>query len=304
MAQTNSKTTRRRKERTRANSGRIFRVCVEEAPGRPRWVTADLFDHSDGGLGVSLAFPLTVGGVVSVRGRLDNEPRREVSGRARVAWCMERSNGTYHAGLEYEQVEGQDPFANWGEGDPSVEDSDDDHYDALQISPNADQEVIHRIFRLLAQRFHPDNDDTGEEATFKRILTAYRILSNPEQRAAYDANYQATRRRRWRIFDQGQAYKGMGAERRKRMGLLRLLYTQRSSEPDRPFMTIHALEDLLGCPRHHLQMSLWYLRVKGYVNRSDDGRFSITADGIDLAEAEENWEPPQHRMIAAAKTDE
>ena len=32
-----------------------------------------------------------------------------------------------------------------------------DYYEVLQISPNADPDTVHRVYRLLAQRFHPDN---------------------------------------------------------------------------------------------------------------------------------------------------
>ena len=34
-----------------------------------------------------------------------------------------------------------------------------DYYEALQISSNAEPETIHRVYRMLAQRFHPDNKE-------------------------------------------------------------------------------------------------------------------------------------------------
>ena len=40
-----------------------------------------------------------------------------------------------------------------------------DYYETLQISPNADPDTIHRVYRLLAQRFHPDTQETGETLT-------------------------------------------------------------------------------------------------------------------------------------------
>jgi hypothetical protein len=42
-----------------------------------------------------------------------------------------------------------------------------DFYEVLQISPNADPEMIHRVYRLLAQRFHPDNQSTGDADKFR-----------------------------------------------------------------------------------------------------------------------------------------
>ena len=36
-----------------------------------------------------------------------------------------------------------------------------DFYEVLQISPNADPDTVQRVFRLLAQLFHPDNTEQG-----------------------------------------------------------------------------------------------------------------------------------------------
>jgi curved DNA-binding protein CbpA len=47
-----------------------------------------------------------------------------------------------------------------------------DYYDVLQVSSNAEPETIHRVYRLLAQRFHPDNHETGDDARFRAIQEA------------------------------------------------------------------------------------------------------------------------------------
>jgi molecular chaperone DnaJ len=58
-----------------------------------------------------------------------------------------------------------------------------DHYDTLQVSANADLDTIHRVYRILAQRFHPDNRDTGSAERFRALSEAYEVLGNPERRA-------------------------------------------------------------------------------------------------------------------------
>ena len=60
-----------------------------------------------------------------------------------------------------------------------------DHYEVLQISVGAEPETVHRVYRLLAQRFHPDNAETGNDARFRQVAEAYRILSDfpPSARA-------------------------------------------------------------------------------------------------------------------------
>jgi curved DNA-binding protein len=44
------------------------------------------------------------------------------------------------------------------------EEKNNDYYEVLQVSTSADPDTITRVYRLLAQRFHPDNQKTGYEA--------------------------------------------------------------------------------------------------------------------------------------------
>jgi len=276
---------RRKAGRNRSSGSHVLRICTTDGLGNPRWVTADLVDHSEAGIGVSLTAPLKVGSRVAVTGKFgEGKRRREVERRVRVAWCLEKLDGSYRAGLELEDGDGDSPFADHPEEMGAAAPPEADYYEILQLSPNAEPETIHRVYRLLAQRFHPDNAGTGDAERFKSVLEAYRVLSDPERRAAYDVRWRGRRRLQWKIFDQKGAGDGMEEEQRKRKGILSLLYTKRMREPDQPVMTIHALEDLLGCPREHLEFSLWYLKEKGWVHRSDRGGYSITAAGVEQAE--------------------
>jgi hypothetical protein len=58
------------------------------------------------------------------------------------------------------------------------------------------------------------------------------------------------------------------------------------NDPEQAEMNIQLLEELLGCPREHLQAALWYLKGKNYIRRSDNGRFSITIAGFEEAETQ------------------
>jgi curved DNA-binding protein len=161
----------------------------------------------------------------------------------------------------------------------------EDYYEMLQISPNADPETIHRVYRILAQRYHPDNGETCDPELFHHLTVAYRVLSDPEQRAAYDVQHRASCRRTWKIFDQSTSSQGIEAEKRKRQGVLGLLYKKRLAEPDQPHITLRELEELLGVPKEHLQFTLWYLQQGEFIQRTDNGRHVITLKGVDLAEA-------------------
>jgi curved DNA-binding protein CbpA len=172
-----------------------------------------------------------------------------------------------------------------------------DYYEVFELSPAARPDTVHSVYRILARRYHPDNADTGDEATFRRLVQAYRVLSDPERRAAYDVHWHANRKLQWRIFDHADASTKVAVEKRKRQGILALLYTKRVNAPEQPTLTITEMAELLGSAREHLEVSLWYLQKKGWVERTDNGRYSITVDGFDEAEARGTWQVPKDRLL-------
>jgi curved DNA-binding protein CbpA len=186
------------------------------------------------------------------------------------------------------------------EQQPSVRDEEpvEDYYDILQLSPKADLDTIHRVYRILAQRFHPDNVETGSDKLFRRVLEAYRVLSDPEKRAAYDAGHGKLLKAKWRLLESLSDGSTMEGEKAKRQGILLLLYSRRVNNPTHPGLGTHELEDLLGIPREHLEFSIWFLKEAGFVTRGDNGRVAITYKGVEAAELEP-MKAPAHRMITA-----
>ncbi|UCE51486.1 MAG: DnaJ domain-containing protein [Desulfobacterales bacterium] len=62
-----------------------------------------------------------------------------------------------------------------------------DYYDILGVSRNASQEEIHRAYRKLARKYHPDiNKEAGTEDKFKEINEAHEVLKDSEKRKRYD----------------------------------------------------------------------------------------------------------------------
>lgn len=159
-----------------------------------------------------------------------------------------------------------------------------DYYETMQISANAEPETIHRVYRLLAQRFHPDNTETGHAPRFRELTEAYEVLSDPERRAQYDAVHQHYWRERWKMIDGSSGDVDVRSEQIARLTLLELLYTRRRTEPQQPAMSVLDMEALIGRPREHLEFSIWYLTQKRFVQRGDDSALTITAEGVEYLE--------------------
>lgn len=282
---------RRRAPRRNVSKPSVIRIELKDGMGHARNITADLIDWSETGISVTLVAPIKAGTIIQVRGKLGDE-RLEISRRATILWCREEPSGGYRIGLEFLDVQSgsngssnqHSTHSDFKPHNVSSDFQDLDYYEIMQLSPNADHETVHRVYRLLAQRFHPDNTDTGNAELFVQLTEAFQVLSDPEKRAAYDARHTADKKLRWKIFDQAVVATGPEVEKRKRRGILGLLYASTVKDPERASMTVHAFEEMLGCPREHLEAALWYLRGKGYVQRTDGGRYTLTVHGFEEAE--------------------
>lgn len=181
-----------------------------------------------------------------------------------------------------------------------VHDQAVDYYEVLQISTSAEPETIHRVYRLLAQRLHPDNRQTGNEEKFRVLSEAYYVLSDPERRAQYDINHISQRQDRWRLVEEtAKSSTGFENEQNTRLLVLEALYTRRRLEPANPGIFTLDLEDLTGRPREHLEFTTWYLIQKGFVQRGDNSRLLITAEGVDHLEQNYRSDAPRRRLQAA-----
>ena len=66
--------------------------------------------------------------------------------------------------------------------------SQQDYYELLGVSRDADEAAIKKAYRKLAMKYHPDRnpDDKTAEEKFKEIQKAYEILSDAKKRKMYD----------------------------------------------------------------------------------------------------------------------
>jgi curved DNA-binding protein CbpA len=159
-----------------------------------------------------------------------------------------------------------------------------DYYEVLQISPNADVETIRRVYRMQAQRFHPDNLESGNAEAFRKISAAYEVLNDPQRRAAYDRDHREARRRSAIGVTEPPSVPPVMDEMQRREKILGLLYSRRFSNPQQPSLNLRELEALLSTPRSDLEFSLWYLKECGYLVRTDSAHHTITLKGVQFAE--------------------
>ena len=172
-----------------------------------------------------------------------------------------------------------------------------DYYEFLQICPTAETDTIHRVYRFLAARFHPDNRDTGDAEKFFLLKQAYEVLSDPERRAAYDA----TRRiaQPVPLSTRVDFMDNIKGELNRRLAMLAVLYFQRRANPYSPEVSLHNIERRLGFPREYLEFTAWYLRTKEYITRADNSDFTITAEGVDFVETQRAHIPVLDKLLTA-----
>jgi len=163
------------------------------------------------------------------------------------------------------------------------------YYEALQISPAAQSLIVTKAYRLLAAFYHPDNKETGDSEAFKNVVEAYRVLSDPVRRAAYN-------REKFGMLSSPSnggkppvrepAERRTEDERELRHQLLQALYNVRRTQPHRPSLPLRVIPDVFGCSIDEAQFTLWYLRGKKFIEMTDDGMV-ITVAGVDHVESNE-----------------
>jgi curved DNA-binding protein CbpA len=173
-----------------------------------------------------------------------------------------------------------------------------DYYEFLEISPQATQETIHRVYRYLASRYHPDSTATGDLDKFSQLSAAYKVLSDPVRRAEYNA-YRATHQPAIHnplsstidFMDQVEG------DQNRRLAVLAILYYRRRMYPHEPEVSLVEIERRMGFPRDYLDFTAWYLTKKRFITRADNSDFTLTVDGVDFIETQRATVPLLERLL-------
>ena len=177
-----------------------------------------------------------------------------------------------------------------------------DYYEFLQISPHADADTIHRVYRYLAGRLHPDNPQSGDAEMFRLLKLAFDTLSNRSRRAEYDALCRLESVEAAPLSNAVDFMDSVEGEMNRRVAVLAVLYFKRRSNPRFPEVSLAEIERRMGFPRDYLDFTTWYLVKKGYVSKADNSDFTLTAEGVDYIETQRANLPTLNRLLTDGKT--
>jgi hypothetical protein len=259
-------------------------VSWQDASGQTRSMSSRVSDLSTAGVRLESLERMELGQRIRMDVPLFGCPHAE----ATVCYCIPVTSG-FRVGLEFSEVTRRSM--------PSALKPDIDYYEVLQLSPNADVETIHRVYRIMATRLHPDNAESGDPEKFLLLSEAYKVLSDTEKRARYDAIRGSERLRPVPLFQARAFVDEKEGEANRRLGVLCLLYAQRRRNPGRPGISLLELEELMSLPREYLEFTLWYLKEKKYLASDQSAEFVLTSAGVDFVEEHTPAHAVLHKLL-------
>jgi curved DNA-binding protein len=156
-----------------------------------------------------------------------------------------------------------------------------DHYSVLGVDPSCDADAIQKAYAQLAEKFQPNNKETGNKESFDAVNLAYEILSDPTSRRDFDVLKGIGPREGVPKFSGAEFFDAFGRDAGLRTAVLCLLYDRRRTRPYTPTLSLRHLENLLDSTTEELNFALWYLKQRTLVAADDKSSLQITVDGMD-----------------------
>jgi curved DNA-binding protein len=158
-----------------------------------------------------------------------------------------------------------------------------DYYRILQVSPNCDAKKLETAYRRLAKAYHPDHVDTADVDRFNDVMEAYRILRNPQYRQEYDQLHHTFAKPLdppvIDIISVEEKNALTDAEAHEK--ILLTLYKKRRENAQNPGVLAFYIKESLHCSDEIFEFHAWYLKAKGFIERTEQNELAITVEGID-----------------------
>lgn len=159
-----------------------------------------------------------------------------------------------------------------------------DYYELLQLSSNAEPEIIEQLYQLFVARDQLTNLESSVRGRFAQLSEAHRVLSDPAARAKFDSALLEQREKPDSPSNLKEFAISIHGESDRRAGILCMLYSQRRCNNDRPGMSMLDLESQVSFSREQLVFAIWYLQSKGLIQRGEASDYAITAGGVEYLE--------------------
>src|SRR5579872_994219 len=156
-----------------------------------------------------------------------------------------------------------------------------DYYIVLGIEPRADSETIQSAYTKLAQKYHPNNAETGDEAKFDQVNAAYEILSDPALRIEFDKLKGIDQDAGNPTFSGADFFDALKRATALRTAILFVLCDRRRLKSTKPTMSPRQVEVMLHTNNDELTFVIWHLKSRGLVLSDDKSNLQISAEGMD-----------------------
>lgn len=160
-----------------------------------------------------------------------------------------------------------------------------DYYHILRVSPNCEAKKLETAYRSLAKAYHPDHVDTADANKFNEVMEAYKILRNPKLRQEYDTVYKLhsnTEQLESPVIDIiSIEEKNALTDAEAHEKILLTLYKKRRENAQHPGVLAFYIRESLNCSDEIFEFHAWYLKAKGFIERTEQNELAITVEGID-----------------------
>jgi len=160
-----------------------------------------------------------------------------------------------------------------------------DYYLVLQVSPKCDAKKLETAYRRLAKAYHPDHVDTADVTKFNDVMEAYKILRNPQLRQEYDILHKAHSNG---AHTESPPIDSISVEEKNALTdaeahekILLTLYKKRRENAQNPGVLAFYIKESLDCSDEIFEFHAWYLKAKGFIERTEQNELAITVEGID-----------------------